>query len=124
MDQGSIPSQGTKDPTRHMAWPEKENKMGGWSKEEKTGADQLLKLDDGYMRVRYICLRVWDGPIIIIYMPVYMLCQFSHVWLLVTLRIVANQAPLSKEFSRQEFYSGLPRPPGGSSCPRDRTHIS
>ena len=112
MDQGSIPSQGTKDPTRHTVQPKKKNKMGGRSKEERLVLIQLLKLDDGYMRVRYTCLHVWDGPIIIRYMPVYMLCQFSHVWLFVTLRTVANQAPLSKEFRRQKFYSGLPCPPG------------
>ena len=34
-------------------------------------------------------------------------------------------APLSMEFSRQEYWSGLPfTPPGGSSWPKDRTHIS
>ena len=35
---------------------------------------------------------------------------------------VAHQAPLSMGFSRQEYWSGWPRPPavGGSSQPRDR----
>ena len=38
---------------------------------------------------------------------------------------VACQAPLSIEFSRQEYWSGLPFPtPGESSQPRDQTHIS
>ena len=37
----------------------------------------------------------------------------------------ARQAPLSMEFSRQEYWSGLPCPPSrGSSRPRDWTHIS
>ena len=38
-------------------------------------------------------------------------CMFSHVWLFVTLWNVALQASLSKEFSRQEYLSGLPFPP-------------
>ena len=38
---------------------------------------------------------------------------------------VTCQVPLSLEFSRQEYRSGLPLPPpGGSSQPRDRTYIS
>ena len=38
---------------------------------------------------------------------------FSHVWLFVTLWTIAYQAPLSKGFSRQEYWSGLPCPPPG-----------
>ena len=37
----------------------------------------------------------------------------SHVWLCVTPSTVARQAPLSMEFSRQEYWSGLPFPPPG-----------
>ena len=37
----------------------------------------------------------------------------SHVSLSVTQWIVACQAPLSMEFSRQEYWSGLPCPPPG-----------
>ena len=37
-----------------------------------------------------------------------MLNRFSRVWLFVTLRTVARQAPLSMGFSRQEYWSGLP----------------
>ena len=40
-----------------------------------------------------------------------MLSCFSHVQLFVTLRTVTHQAPLSMEFSRQEYWSGLPCPP-------------
>ena len=37
----------------------------------------------------------------------------------------ARQAPLSMEFSRQEYWSGLPFPfPGESSQPRDRAQVS
>ena len=35
---------------------------------------------------------------------------------------IAHKAPLSMEFSRQEYWSGLPCPP--PSQPRDRTHVS
>ena len=38
---------------------------------------------------------------------------FNHVWLLVTPRTVACQAPLSMRFSRQEYWSVLPCPPLG-----------
>ena len=47
--------------------------------------------------------------------------HFSCIQLFATLWTVARQAPLSMEFFRQEFWSGLPcRPPGESSGPRDR----
>ena len=39
--------------------------------------------------------------------------HFSHVWLVVTLWIVAHQASLSWRFSRQEYWSGLLWPPPG-----------
>ena len=41
------------------------------------------------------------------------LSHFSHVRLFVTLWTIACQAPLSMEFSRQEYWNGLPcLPPG------------
>ena len=39
-----------------------------------------------------------------------MLSHFSHVQLFLTLWTVAHQAPLSTEFSKQEYWSGLPFP--------------
>ena len=42
-----------------------------------------------------------------------MLSCFSRVRLFVTVWTVAYQAPLSMGFSRQEYWSGLPRPPPG-----------
>ena len=38
----------------------------------------------------------------------YVCYWLSHVWLFVTLWIVAHPAPLSMGFSRQEYWSGLP----------------
>ena len=46
-------------------------------------------------------------------MCVCMLSQFSHVWLYETLWTRACQAPLSMEFSRQEYWSGLSCPSPG-----------
>ena len=40
-------------------------------------------------------------------------CVLSHVWLFPTLWTVAHQAPLSVEFSRQEYWSELSFPPPG-----------
>ena len=40
--------------------------------------------------------------------------SFSSVWLSVTLWNVAHQAPLSMEFSKQEYQSGLPFPTPGN----------
>ena len=39
--------------------------------------------------------------------------SLSRVLLFVTLWTIACQAPLSMEFSRQEFWSGFPCPPPG-----------
>ena len=45
----------------------------------------------------------------------------SCVQLSATLCVIAHQAPVSKGFSRQEYWSGLPCPPPGEpSQPRDR----
>ena len=41
------------------------------------------------------------------------LSRFSYVWLFETLWTVAHLAPLSIEFSRQEYWGGLPCPPSG-----------
>ena len=74
-----------------------------------------------------ISLFLWLSNI-----PIYMPLKgpspgksLSHVWLFVTPWTVAHQAPPSMEFSRQEYWSGLPLPsPGESSQPRDRSRVS
>ena len=44
--------------------------------------------------------------------------MLSHAWSFVAQRTVAQQAPLSMEFSRQGYWSGLPFPfPGGLPNP-------
>ena len=42
-----------------------------------------------------------------------MLSRFSCVWLFVTQRTLAHQAPLSTGFCRQEYWNGLPCPSPG-----------
>ena len=42
-----------------------------------------------------------------------MLIHFSHIQLFVTPRAIAHQASLSKGFSRQEYWNGLPFPSSG-----------
>ena len=50
---------------------------------------------------------------------------FSHVQLCGPMDCSPHQAPLSMEFSSQEYWSGLPFPsPGESSQPRDQTQVS
>ena len=39
-----------------------------------------------------------------------LLSHFHHVWLLVILWTIVRQAPVSMEFSRQGYWSGLPSP--------------
>ena len=46
-------------------------------------------------------------------MYVCVLNCFSHVQLFATLWLIALQAPLSMEFCRQEYWSGLPCPSPG-----------
>ena len=45
--------------------------------------------------------------------PLCILSHFSCVQLCVTLWTVARQAPLSMEFSRQQYWNGLPCPSPG-----------
>ena len=53
----------------------------------------------------------WGADHLIV--PACVLSHFSRVWLFVTLRTGAWQAPLSRLFSRLEYWSGLPCPPPG-----------
>ena len=46
-------------------------------------------------------------------LPIYSVCMLSSVWLFETSWIVAHQAPLTMEFSKQGYWSGLPFPPPG-----------
>ena len=57
-------------------------------------------------------------PLSVLVTHACVLSCFSRVQLLVTLWTVVRQAPLSMEFSRQEYWSGLPCPPPGDlPCP-------
>ena len=53
-----------------------------------------------------------------------MLSRFSHPWLFATLWTVARQAPVSLEFSKQAYSSGLPCPsPGNLPNPGSNPHL-
>ena len=57
--------------------------------------------------------------------PIMCVCVLSCIQLFATLWTVAHQPPLSMEFSRQEYWSGLPFPlTGESSQPRDQNCFS
>ena len=72
--------------------------------------------------------QVWALPVycwftmlcsFLLYSKVTQLHTLSHVQLFVTPWAVAHQAPLSLEFSRQDYWSGLPFPsPGDLPDPR------
>ena len=49
--------------------------------------------------------------------------SLSHVRLFVTPWTAVSQTPLPMEFSRQEYWSGLPFPPPGSFPTQDRTCV-
>ena len=54
-----------------------------------------------------------QGKPILILLLLLLLSHFSRVRIFVTLWTVAHQAPQSMGFSRQGYWSGLPRPPPG-----------
>ena len=63
---------------------------------------------------------VYCHPVYLIYMQsTCVLSRFNHVWLFATLWIIARHASVSKGYSRQEYWSGLPCSPRGDlSDPR------
>ena len=63
-------------------------------------------------------IHIFVGPFILVYAfhlwdYACVLSPFNHVWLFVNLWTIACQAPLSMEFSRQEYWSELPGPSPG-----------
>ena len=83
-------------------------------------------------RFSTICVTIRTEPkrvseILLLYenFILYFVDVLSNIQLFVTPWTVTHQAPLSVEFSWQEFWSGLPFPsPGESPWPRDWTCIS
>ena len=75
---------------------------------------------EGYFELGILVLAAESIPL-----NVCVLSCFSCIQLFATLWTVVCKAPPSMGFSRQEYWSGLPcPPPGGSSQPRDWSHIS
>ena len=71
-----------------------------------------------------LVLVCWVGCQQIIKVPRIHVCVLSQVSLSATLWTGARQAPLSMEFSRQEYRSGVPFPPGESSSREERNRPS
>ena len=65
-----------------------------------------------------------DGIVTLLCVRACVLSHFCHVWLFVTIRTVSCQVLLPVWFSRQEYWSGVPRLLQGSSWLRHWTHIS
>ena len=59
-----------------------------------------------------MCLQK-DIAVYLPYSGAFLLSHFPHVRLFAAPWTAARQAPLSVEFSRQEYWSGLPCPPPG-----------
>ena len=83
--------------------------------------------------IEHAYTRTWEGPNLGRFKT--LLTQFFYLWSEVKVAHLCPTLcnPLScslpgssvKEFSRQEYWSGLPFPsPGGSSWPRDQTRVS
>ena len=73
-----------------------------------------LRIPAGELYAQLICLKPTFLPSLSQHLHTCMLSHFSHVHLCASSWTEARQAPLSMEFSRQEYWSGLPFHP-----PRD-----
>ena len=95
-----------------------------WRGEKGPGSHSSFVFRPGY--VRYCCNLHYVGqnpvirqawkcalPVFLKHLILCVLSCFSHVLLCAIPWAVAYQAPLSLGFSRQEYWSGLPRPPPG-----------
>ena len=60
------------------------------------------------LMTRTQCSKIWNSCRL-----VHCVCVFSCVWLFEAQWIIAHQAPLSMEFSRQEYWSGVTFPTAG-----------
>ena len=80
-----------------MCW---ENNVSKWRSRER---EMHLKMATWPNQIHHLGLLVFH----------HLLCSVTSVWLFVTLWTIAHEALLSKGFSRQEYWSGLPCPPPG-----------
>ena len=70
---------------------------------------------EAVLEIRFKALHLIQAVLQACCVPLHACMQShsSHVQLFVTPWTVARQAPLSMGFSRQEYWSGVPRPPPG-----------
>ena len=96
----------------------------GWSLE----SGLVFSRQEMKLKIKKMCSEMFRGIWQNHFLPVVpndTLSCFSHVRLFVTPWTAACQAPLSTEFSRQEYWCELLCPPPGNlSWPRGRTSIS
>ena len=67
--------------------------------------------------------RKWSSQVTVL-VTQSCLTLYDTLWLFVTLWTIACQDPLSMEFSRQEYWSGLPFSSPGIFATLDQTHVS
>ena len=123
MDQGSIPSQGTKDPTRHMAWPEKKTK---WEDEVRkkdwcwSTAEAGWWVHEGSLHLSP-CVR-WSHN--------YYIYACVHALPIQSCLTLGDPTDCSRPGSsvqrilQARVLQRVAMPSRGSSQPGDRTHIS
>ena len=66
-----------------------------------------------HVSFQHIPISLWASIPSSLWTWLLLLSHLSHIQLCVNLWTVACQAPLSMEFCRQEYWSGLPCPPPG-----------
>ena len=76
---------------------------------ELLASPEIMRVNNRHTYIHSVLLQpFWFS------LSVCVLSRCCRVWLFVTLWTVAHQAPLSMEFSRQGYCSGLPCPPPGN----------
>ena len=107
----NIPDPKSRIPSSHPKLLSNSLKIPPTSTNPSAGIWLIVKGRGG--RVKFMERWGNGGKDLHIYGSASVLSRFSHVWVFTTLWTVAHQAPLSMEFSRQEYWSGLPRPSPG-----------
>ena len=88
--------------------------------------ESLTRNDFFFLMTRHMVFLLNNNTQIGITFPFPSWCMhafvLSHVWLFATPWTVARRTPLSMEFSRQEYWNGLPSPSPGDLPERVTNH--
>ena len=106
------------DPEIHQIWTVNQANCYIYKYTYKYSVDICVCVDIYVCIYIYVCVYIYYICVCVciyvyIYICIYIVKLLSHVCLLVTPWTVAHQAPPSMEFSRQEYWSGLPFPSPG-----------